>query len=57
MIIYQERKVKMEKLVCEDCGTTKDVTKGICPYQQDVNNEEVEAILCDKCYYERCQDI
>ena len=47
----------MEKLVCEDCGTTKDVTKGICPYQQDVNNEEVEAILCDKCYYERCQDI
>ena len=50
--------MKMNKLVCEDCGCTDDtVIETICPYQQDINNEEVPATLCDNCHYERCQDI
>ena len=46
-----------EKLKCEDCGTTENVKKTNCPYQEDVNNEIVKAVLCDTCRTERLYDI
>ena len=45
----------VKKLKCESCGESGE--KMICPYQQDVNNTEVEVILCKGCKYERIQDI
>ena len=45
------------KLVCEDCGSLKNVTKGICPYDDDIHNKKTEVILCEKCYHDRAQDI
>lgn len=44
-------------LVCDDCGTTKDVMDTFCPYAQDVNNTDVPALLCPECYRQRCLDI
>ena len=45
-------------LTCDDCHQQKeDVKETICPYNEDVNNEIVPAILCEDCYYERAADI
>lgn len=51
----------IENIQCEVCGVhnTKNnrVHKTICPYAADIHNIEVNATLCDSCYYERCGDI
>lgn len=42
---------------CEDCGKI-DVTVSVtnCPFTEEIYNEIVEAILCEKCYEQRCLD-
>lgn len=45
------------EMKCQDCGTTENVRKTICPYAEDVNNEIVEVVLCDHCIYERAMEI
>lgn len=48
----------MDNLVCEVCSEAKDdVIETICPYSQDVHNEEVAVTICTDCYNERCMDI
>ena len=43
---------------CDSCGKEDDtVHKTIDPYQADVNDTEVEYILCDECYRDRADDI
>ena len=46
---------------CDDCGVVRsedvDVRQTFCPYAQEINNSEVEVMLCDNCYHERCMDI
>ena len=45
-------------MICDDCKEYKeDAVVVLCPYAQDVEDEEVEACLCSDCYHERCQDI
>jgi len=44
-------------IICDDCGTDKDVKQTICPFQDDVYGKRVKVKLCDKCYHERCMDI
>ena len=41
---------------CEDCGNDKGV-QTICPYEQDINGEIVEVILCPDCEENRADDI
>lgn len=43
-------------MICEDCGS-KEGEVGICPYADDIYNEQVACILCKSCYHERCMDI
>jgi len=43
-------------LICEDCGA-EGATKGICPYAEELYDQEVEVCLCDECYYQRSMDI
>jgi hypothetical protein len=43
---------------CDDCGKENpDVKKTFCPYEDDVNDEQIEVYLCDDCYDERCMEI
>lgn len=43
---------------CEDCGKVgEDVELTVCPYEQDVHNEDVEVWLCTSCYNIRADDI
>ena len=44
-------------LVCDDCGTTKNVSNTECPFSLEINNEHVKMNLCDNCYHERLMDI
>lgn len=45
-------------MICDDCGKDKeDVEDTICPYEADINEEEVDCRLCEDCYYERSMDI
>lgn len=43
---------------CDDCGRDDvGAIETVCPYAQDVHNEEVKCVLCSDCAYERAQDI
>jgi protein-arginine kinase activator protein McsA len=45
-------------MVCERCHKNKkNVRVVIDPYNQDVNNEEIEMALCPECEQERRDDI
>lgn len=45
------------ELICQDCGKkSKEVTKTICPYASEINDKEVEIIVCAECYLERFMD-
>jgi len=43
-------------LECEDCsnGMGRETT---CPFQSEINEIEVECILCESCYQNRADDI
>ena len=45
-----------EVLICEDCGE-EGAIKGICPYAEEIHDQEVEVCLCQECYYQRSMDI
>ena len=49
--------MNLDDLTCEDCGTRDDVSETTCPYQADINDREVPAVLCGDCCHERAQDI
>ncbi len=45
-------------LICEDCKCQDEtVTKGLCPYDQDVNGIDTEVCLCSSCFNERIMGI
>jgi hypothetical protein len=47
-----------KELKCEDCGKIgDDVEVTICPFAQEIHDEEIEVTICDDCYHERCMDI
>lgn len=47
-----------EFLKCEDCGVQNEtVITTICPYAQEITDEEIEVDLCPDCYDERCMYI
>jgi len=51
-------KKKKRRHRCDCCRELKDdVIKTIDPYQQDVDNIEIETWLCDQCYQAACDDI
>jgi len=36
-------------LTCQQCGTTENVKRQLCPYEQDIHNRNVEIVVCPKC--------
>jgi hypothetical protein len=45
-------------MVCEDCLKNKEsAIETHCPYSQEINDDLVLCVLCDDCYYDRCQEI
>ena len=47
-----------ESLTCDDCGRTdSSVSKGCCPYAQEVEDEDVPVCLCEDCFGERAKEI
>jgi hypothetical protein len=45
-------------LTCDRCGVqSEDVQTCIDPYDQEINDKEVEVTLCHNCYQERIWDI
>ena len=43
---------------CQDCEKEKDdVSTRKCPYEEEINNTEIEVNICGDCYHERCMDI
>ena len=48
-----DRKYKVINLVCEDCAAIdKTVTDTTCPC-----NRDTPAVLCKRCYNDRCKEI
>ena len=43
--------------VCERCGTTKNVSYVVDPYDEEIHNITRWCWLCDSCYQEYCDDI
>ena len=46
-----------EPLICESCGTEKNVKETLNPYALEISGREVEVRLCDHCYREYVMDI
>ena len=47
-----------DELCCQDCGATDEtVRECFCPYANEINDEQIEVVLCQDCYHERCMDI
>ena len=44
-------------LTCQQCGTVKNVSRQLCPYEQDVHNRDVEIVVCPKCLQDILNDI
>lgn len=45
-------------ITCQDCGVdADDVRERLCPYALDINDTEVDIVVCDLCYQERADDI
>jgi len=45
-------------LMCDDCGKKKfSAEETICPYQNEVNEKIVRAVLCDECHHERARGV
>ena len=43
-------------LECEDCYNSMGIDT-ICPFQSEINEVEIDAILCDSCHQNRADDI
>jgi len=44
-------------LVCDDCGKRgDDVEDTICPYEYEINDKSVDAILCGECHQVRWEE-
>ena len=47
-----------KNLKCDDCGQVNSSVKyTLFPYEEEINDKEVELLLCDDCYDDRCMDI
>jgi hypothetical protein len=48
-------------IFCQDCGVSSEVDTTVgdttCPFASEIHNEEVEIVVCDKCYQQRLYDI
>ena len=44
-------------LVCECCGSTKNVSLCFSPYAEEIYDILIPEIICDECLYEECMDI
>lgn len=43
---------------CQDCNKEDDtVHETVCPFVKEIYDEEVQVIIRDNCYHERCMDI
>jgi len=42
---------------CHQCGSEKDVSYCIEPYNEDVNGKTIWMWLCRECYHNNCMDI
>ncbi len=43
---------------CEDCGEENETVSIVdCPFAEEINDEEIEAVLCANCYQNRRDDI
>lgn len=51
------KEIKIEKNICERCGTTKNVSYVVDPYDEEIHNTTRWCWLCDSCYQEYCDDI
>lgn len=41
---------------CEECGSEYGVYRND-PFEEEMNQKEIEVCLCDDCYSNRCMDI
>ena len=65
--LFSEYNMKKEKFlndeveitdgVCERCGTTKNVSYVIDPYDEEINDIQRWCYLCPECYEEYLDDI
>jgi len=46
-----------DKLTCQQCGTTENVKRQLCPYEQDVHNRKVQVVVCPNCLQNSLDDI
>jgi len=47
-----------EKLKCQDCGKEDEtVSKGVCPFAEEIRKKIEPVILCANCYRNRARDI
>ena len=47
-----------EFLVCQICGRSDETVRDVIdPYNQDVNDDEVEMTLCPDCRQDRADDV
>ena len=53
----KEEENKDKVLVCQDCGTTENVTETTCPFASEIYGKEVDIAVCSDCYRERLYDI
>lgn len=45
------------KLICQDCGKDAGVSVVYDPYALEINDEEIEIIVCESCLFDRAMDI
>lgn len=42
---------------CEYCGSTKNVSYDINPYDDDINGDDTKHWICDDCFKDMADDI
>lgn len=53
----EKKTVKPKKpLKCQDCGTTEGVERTLCPYADEIHNQQIKIKVCKRCYRERYMD-
>ena len=59
MEISNERRQKKEEveLVCQECGSKKNVSTDFDPYAQEIGGKDIEVTLCEECFTESIMDI
>jgi hypothetical protein len=55
-MIKKKSVIKWSK--CDDCQERKeDVHETFCPYALEIENEEIDMLLCDDCVDNRYQEV